>query len=76
MVSNNYNKPHKTTLVGWVDKVLTKKNIMLGFTFTWIWPFNFKAMEAKTSFGNLYTSINLSKEIIGTFEIKFHTKFV
>jgi hypothetical protein len=36
MVSYNYNKPHKTTLVGWVDKVFTKKNIMLGFTFTWI----------------------------------------
>ncbi len=62
MVSNNYNKPHKTMLVGWVDKVLTKKNIMLGFTFTWIWPLNFKAMEEKTSFGNLYTSINVSKE--------------
>jgi len=35
---------------------------MLGFTFTWIWPFNFKGMEEKTRFGNLYTSINVSKE--------------
>jgi hypothetical protein len=35
---------------------------MLGFTFTWIWPLNFKAMEEKTSFSNLYTSINVSKE--------------
>ncbi len=76
MVSYNYNKPHKTTLVGWVDKVFTKKNIMLGFTFTWIQQLNLKAMEEKTSFGNLYTSINVSKEIVGTFEIEFHTKFV
>jgi hypothetical protein len=62
IVSNNYKKQHKTTLVGWVDKVLTKKNIMLSFTFTWIWSLNFKAMEEKTSSGNLYTSINVSME--------------
>jgi hypothetical protein len=35
---------------------------MLGFTFTWIWSLNFKAMEEKTSSCNLYTSINVSME--------------
>jgi hypothetical protein len=59
MVRKNYIKSDKITLTRWVDKALdltlTRKNIMLGFKGTWIWPFNLRATDSKISLNTLYT---------------------
>ncbi len=66
MVSRNYIEPNMITLARWVDKALdltfTRKNIMLGFKGTWIWPFNPKAMDSKIGLSTLYTLQNQAKE--------------
>jgi len=49
MVRRNYTKSNKIALAGWVNKTLnltfTRKNIMLGFKGTWIWPLNPRSMD-------------------------------
>ncbi len=66
MVSRNYIEPNKITLARWVDKALDltfkRKNIMLRFKGTWIWPFNPKAMDSKTGLSTMYTLQNQAKE--------------
>ncbi len=59
MVRKNYIELNKITLARWVDKTLdlafTRQNIMSRFKGTRIWPFNFKAMDSKTSPSILHT---------------------
>ncbi len=66
MVRRNYTKLDKITSTGWVDKTLdqtlTRKNIMLRFKSTGIWPLNLKAMDAKTSPSTIYTLQNTAEE--------------
>jgi hypothetical protein len=67
MVKRNYTKlSNKITLARWVNKALdltlTRKNIMLGFKGTRIWPFNPRAMDSKIGFSILYTLQNQARE--------------
>jgi hypothetical protein len=58
MFRNNYKKPDKVTLVGWVDKTLnqslSKQNIKVGFKTTRIWPLNPMAMGNRSKPSELY----------------------
>jgi hypothetical protein len=49
MVKSKFNKLHKITLVGWVEKalnqLLTKQNIKARFKGIIIWTFNLKPMD-------------------------------
>jgi hypothetical protein len=58
MFRNNYRKPGKVTLVGWVDRALNqslyKQNIKVGFKTTWIWPLNPRAMDNQSKPNELY----------------------
>ncbi len=59
MVRRNYIELDEITLTRWVNKTLnltfTRKNIMLRFKGTWIWPLNPRAMDSKTGPSTLYT---------------------
>jgi hypothetical protein len=70
MIKKNYTKPHKITLIGWVDSTmdqsLTRKNIMLRFKGIRIWPFNPKATNAKIGLHIIYTLQNQVKEEEGS----------
>jgi hypothetical protein len=52
MARSKFNKLHKITLVGWVEKALnqslTKHNMKARFKGIVIWTFNFKPMENET----------------------------
>ncbi len=66
MFSRNYIELNKITLARWVNKVLDqtliRKNIILKFKGTRVWPFNLRAMEEKTSPSTLYTLVNRTRE--------------
>jgi hypothetical protein len=51
MINRNYIDPENVVLVGWVDKALdqalSRKNIILGFKSTRIWPLDPKAMDER-----------------------------
>jgi len=67
MVRRNYTKLNKITLARWVDKALnlalTRKNIMLGFKGTRIWPLNPRAMDSRIGLNILYILQNQAKEV-------------
>jgi len=62
MVRRNYIELDKITLAWCVDKALditfTRKNIMLGFKGTWIWPLNPRATYSKIGICILYALQN------------------
>jgi hypothetical protein len=62
MFNRNYIELDKIALVQWVNKVLDqtliKKNIMLKFKGTRIWPFNPRVMEEKTTPSTVFTLVN------------------
>jgi len=62
MVRRNYTKPNKIALARWVDKTLTKQNIMLGFKGIGIYPLNLRAMDSKIGLSTLYTLLNRARE--------------
>jgi hypothetical protein len=58
MAKNNYLISNKIILVGWMDKVfdqtLNKRTFIWGFKAIGIWPFNLKAIDAKTQLSEIY----------------------
>jgi hypothetical protein len=58
MTKNNYLESNKIILIRWMDKVfdqpLNKRTFIWGFKAIGIWPFNLKAMDAKTQPCEIY----------------------
>ncbi len=62
MINRNYIELDKIVLVGWVDKTLdqalSRKNIILKFRSTGIWPLDPKTMDERTGLSSLYKVMN------------------
>jgi hypothetical protein len=61
MINRNYIELNKIVSARWMDKTLnqtlSRKNIILRFKSTRIWPLDLKAMDDRTRLNNLYTIV-------------------